>query len=89
MALISIILALVGGQSLSAILAGLSLMQWIEVAGTLVSAEPTIVKAFSELHPALEILAKHLGSGESPGAAGSAAYSSLGPHYHGGPKSNI
>jgi hypothetical protein len=89
MALISIIVALVGGQSLGAILAGLSLMQWIEVAGTLISAEPTLVKAFSELHPAFDIIAKALKSGVSPGAAGSQAYASLGPHYHGGPKSNI
>lgn len=89
MALLSIILALVGGQSLGAILSGLTLMQWIEIAGTLVSAEPTLVKAFAELHPAFDILAKALGSGASPGAAGSQAYSSLGPHYHGGPKSTI
>jgi hypothetical protein len=89
MALLSIIIALVGGQSLGAILAGLSLMQWIEVAGALVSAEPTIVKLFSELHPAFDLISKSLKSGASPGAAGSQAYSSLGPHYHGGPKSNI
>ncbi len=89
MPLITIILALIGGQSLGTILAGLSLMQWIGIAETLISAEPTLVKAFGELHPAFDILVKALGSGSSPGAAGSIAYSSLGPHYHGGPKSSI
>lgn len=89
MALISIIIALIGGQSLGAIVSALSLMQWIGIAEILISAEPTIVKAFAELHPAFDILAKAIASGISPGAAGSAAYSSLGPHYHGGPKSNF
>lgn len=84
MPLISIIIALVGGQSIGAIAAGLSIADWIGIAGTLISAEPTLVKAFSELHPAFDILAKHLSNGAE--AAGGAAYQSLGPHYHGGPK---
>lgn len=89
MPLISILLAVIGGQSISAVLAGVSIMQWIEIASTVASAEPTIVKLLAELHPAFAILAQNIKNGASPEQAGTAAQQSLGPHYHGGPKSNF
>lgn len=54
MVFLPIILALAGGQSIAAVLAGLSIAQWTAIAGELLGAAPNLVKAFADLHPALQ-----------------------------------
>jgi hypothetical protein len=57
MILLSMIMALVGGQSLVAILGGFTAVQWVSLASTLLGAEPDVLKAFLALHPVLASLA--------------------------------
>ncbi len=49
-------LALAGSTALEATLAGLSLGQWVTIAGTLWDAEPKVLDAIKALHPALQVL---------------------------------
>jgi hypothetical protein len=80
-ALIPLIIALAGGQSIGAVLGTLSVTQWVSIAGTLISAEPQLVAAFTALHPALQTLADALKNNvgaEAAGLAASAAFKAWG-----------
>jgi hypothetical protein len=52
-ALIGVITALVGGSTIGVVLAGLSIADWISIAGVLLAAGEDAVKLFVALHPAL------------------------------------
>lgn len=58
MVFLPIIMALVGGQSFGAVLAGLSVTQWTAIAEELLNATPSIIQAFADLHPSLQGLAE-------------------------------
>lgn len=72
-ALIPIIIALVGGQSIATVLGTLTVTQWVSIAGTLITAEPQLVAAFTALHPALQTLADAIKNNVGAEAAGLAA----------------
>lgn len=77
--LTGIILALAGGQNLGAILAGLSLPQWMQLVTILLQAEPEILKAFSELDPTLKRIEVAISAGNTnPKHLAKAAYNHLG-----------
>jgi hypothetical protein len=61
--LIAIISALVGGASLSSIVAGMSITQWIALAEALYAAEPSILKVLGDLDPVLESLVTNIKNG--------------------------
>lgn len=58
--LLGMVAALVGGMSITAILAGLTLPDWIALAGLLLSAGEEAIKIFVKLHPALAVLEAEL-----------------------------
>jgi hypothetical protein len=72
-AIITIIVALVGGQSITAVLGTLTVTQWVSIASTLVTAEPQILKTLGALHPALQTLADAIKANPDANAAGLAA----------------
>jgi hypothetical protein len=76
-ALIPIIIALAGGQSIGVILGTLTVTQWVSIASTLITAEPQLVAAFTALHPALQTLADALKNNVGAEAAGLAAQASF------------
>lgn len=85
MPLVSILLAVIAGKSIGAVVAMLSISDWISIATLLMKATPDILKALNDLHPAFEELAKRLDAG--PIEAGAAAHATIhGPQYHGGPR---
>jgi hypothetical protein len=80
-ALIPIIIALVGGQSIGAVLGTLTAAQWVSIATNMISAEPQLVAAFTALHPALQTLADALKNNvgaEAAGLAAAAAFKAFG-----------
>ena len=58
--LLGMVAALVGGMSITAILAGLTITDWIALAGLLLSAGEEAIKIFVKLHPALAVLETEL-----------------------------
>lgn len=76
MPLLGIIIALAGGQSLGAILAGLSVAQWVQIAELLLQAEPQILQAFVALAPELKAVGDKIAQGiTDPQHLGTTAYS--------------
>lgn len=55
-ALIGMITALAGGATISAVLAGLSITDWLGIAGVLLSVGEEGIKLFTALHPSLKLL---------------------------------
>ena len=51
------------GVSISAALSSISITTWIEIAGALISATPTIRKVFTQLHPVFSQIAQDIDSG--------------------------
>lgn len=58
--LLGMVAALVGGMSIAAVLAGLTLPDWIALAGLLISAGEEAIKIFVKLHPALAVLEEEM-----------------------------
>jgi len=54
LALVGIITALAGGATITAVLAGLSITDWVGIAGLLLGAGEEAIKIFTALHPALK-----------------------------------
>jgi hypothetical protein len=52
--LVGMLTALAGGATVSAVLAGLSITDWIAIAGLLLKAGEDAVKVFTALHPELK-----------------------------------
>ena len=73
MPLIALIGALIGGQSIGAILAGLSIADWISLAGTLLPLGEDAIKLMSALHPAFSAMGDKLLQGAGAEIAGQAA----------------
>ena len=63
MPLIALVIALVGGQSLGAILAGLSISEWIGLATTILPLGEDAIELLGEAHPALAALGGDLVKG--------------------------
>ena len=73
MPLIALIIALVGGQSLGAILAGLSISEWIGLATTILPLGEDAIELLGEAHPALAALGHDLVNGMTPSTAAASA----------------
>lgn len=85
MALVGVLVAVLGGQAIGTVLAGLSIPAWIEIASFLLKAQPLILTGLVRLHPAFAALVQKLEAG--PQEAAQAAHATIhGPQYHGGPK---
>jgi hypothetical protein len=56
LAIIGIITSLAAGSTISVVLAGLSIADWISIAGVLLTVGQDAVKVFIALHPALKPL---------------------------------
>lgn len=54
--IITMITALAGGATISAVLAGLSITDWICIVGVLLTVGEDGVKLFAALHPALKVI---------------------------------
>jgi hypothetical protein len=54
--IVGIITALAAGGTISVVLAGLSIVDWITIAGVLLTVGEDVVKVFIALHPALKPL---------------------------------
>lgn len=52
--IVGMLTALIGGSAISVVLAGLSITDWISIAGLLLEAGEDAVKLFTALHPALK-----------------------------------
>lgn len=72
-AIVTILMALVEGQSIGAVLGTLTAAQWVSIASTLVTAEPEVLHTLGALHPALQILADAIKANPDANAAGLAA----------------
>jgi hypothetical protein len=64
--LISILVAVIGGQSLGAILAGLTLANWVALAQLALALEPEAAALLRMLHPAFERILAALEKGHTP-----------------------
>ena len=73
LALIPIISSLISGGSITSVLAGLTLGDWLGLAGALADAEPAVVLAVQALHPAFEKLVEDI-SRVGPLHAGTASW---------------
>ena len=77
MPILPIIMALLGGQSLGAIVAGFSMTQWVAIAEELIGAAPSVIQDFSALHPALARLAGLIAKGLSAKDVAAAQYTTF------------
>lgn len=75
--LLSIFLALAGGQSIGVILGGLTLANWVGLASFVIGLEPELAATLTAAHPLLARLissvATAIENGAAPGAASHAA----------------
>jgi hypothetical protein len=80
LALIPVISGLISGGSIGAVLGGLSLADWIGLAGSLADAEPAVVVAVQALHPAFDKLIEDI-SRVGPAHAGTASWKMHQPQF--------
>ena len=75
--LAALIPVITGGASLGTAIGSLTLIDWIGIAGGLISAEPKVIAAIKALHPVFEDMANGIARGEHPNDAGMIGFTSF------------